>query len=196
MSVNGPAKDVTVKGMELHFDMVSEGLPQVFSPGSTFHVGGKSLTLASLQQEVDARRTLYKRIRELRSELRSLTRQKRERRRDNGSFLKDVKIAVTGALGRGNPELARLGFVVERPRTPLTSEQKAVAAARARATREARHTLGPRQKETITGDVGAVKLVREGSSVHAVAVESVGIPPPPPPSPTASGGAGPSLDTT
>jgi hypothetical protein len=156
MSGNGPAKDVTVKGVELHLDMIAEGLGQVFEDGTSFPMGGRSVPLQALQKDVDARRALYKRIRDVRNELRRLTLEKRERQKETRSFLKTVKIAATALLGAGNPELTKLGYTVEKPRTPLTTEQLSVAAEKARATRAARHTLGPRQREAIKGEVAHV----------------------------------------
>ena len=47
--------------------------------------------------------------------------------------------------------LAEFGLKPPKPRTPLTTEQKAAAKAKAKATREARHTAGPKQKAKLTG---------------------------------------------
>jgi hypothetical protein len=174
MSGNGPAKDVTVKGVELHLDMISEGLGQVFEDGTSFPMGGRSVPLQALQKDVDARRALYKRIREVRNELRRLTLEKRERQKETRSFLKTVKIAATALLGAGNPELTKLGYTVEKPRAQLTTDQKALAAERARATRAARHTLGPRQREAITGDVATVAHAADKGT--AVVAEKPGAP--------------------
>jgi hypothetical protein len=47
--------------------------------------------------------------------------------------------------------LADFGLKPPKPRTPLTTEEKAAAKAKADATRAARHTMGPKQKAKITG---------------------------------------------
>ena len=47
--------------------------------------------------------------------------------------------------------LADFGLKLPKPRTPLTTEEKAAAKAKADATRAARHTMGSRQKAKITG---------------------------------------------
>jgi hypothetical protein len=58
-----------------------------------------------------------------------------------------------------NPEaLADFGLQPHKARTPLTTEQKAVAAAKRKATRDARGTKGPKAKKDIHGNVTA-KLV-------------------------------------
>lgn len=58
-----------------------------------------------------------------------------------------------------DPEaLADFGLKPPKARTPLTAEQKAAAAAKRKATREARGTKGPKAKKDIHGNVTA-KLV-------------------------------------
>ncbi|HEY6460046.1 MAG TPA: hypothetical protein VIY73_07835, partial [Polyangiaceae bacterium] len=51
--------------------------------------------------------------------------------------------------------LSDFGLTGPKPRTPLTTEQKAAAQAKAEATREARHTMGSKQKAKIKGTVPA-----------------------------------------
>jgi hypothetical protein len=48
-------------------------------------------------------------------------------------------------------ELGDFGMKAPKPRTPLTPEEKVAVAAKAKATREARHTVGPKAKAKITG---------------------------------------------
>jgi hypothetical protein len=57
--------------------------------------------------------------------------------------------------GKDNPVLADFGIVVQQA-LPKTPEVKALAAAKAKATRAARHTMGPRQKAAIHGEVAPV----------------------------------------
>jgi hypothetical protein len=52
-------------------------------------------------------------------------------------------------FGKGSPELAKYGFGSS-PKTP-TVEEKASALEKSKATREARHTMGPRQKKAVKG---------------------------------------------
>jgi hypothetical protein len=151
--MNGPSKTITVKGVELHLDMLSAGLLQLFSPDATLEVGGKALKVSALLKDVDSRRVVYKTMRDLRNQLHARAQEKRVQGVDDQAFLNDVKIAVKGKLGRTNPDLPKVGFKAEHPRAKLTTEQKAVQAAKARATRAARHTLGSRQRESIRGEV-------------------------------------------
>jgi hypothetical protein len=62
-----------------------------------------------------------------------------------------LKIAFAGQVDT----LADFGLKPPKPRTPLTAEQKAAAVSKGRATREARHTMGPKEKAKITGVTAA-----------------------------------------
>ena len=65
-------------------------------------------------------------------------------------FMTDVKYAIVAALGSKNPDLLKFGIEPKKARRKLTSEESAAAAAKARATRKERHTMGPRQKEALS----------------------------------------------
>jgi hypothetical protein len=58
-----------------------------------------------------------------------------------------IKVMFAGQLA----ELGNFGMKAPKPRTPLTPAQKLAAAAKAKATRAARHTVGPKVKAAITG---------------------------------------------
>ena len=57
----------------------------------------------------------------------------------------DLKTSLVAFFGRGSPELSQLG-ISERVRTPMSSEQRSIAHAKALNTRKMRHTLGRKQK--------------------------------------------------
>ena len=62
-----------------------------------------------------------------------------------------LKIAFAGQI----ETLGDFGLPPRKAPTPLTPEQKAAAVAKAKATRAARHTAGPKQKAKITGATAA-----------------------------------------
>jgi hypothetical protein len=64
----------------------------------------------------------------------------------------DLKQLVIGAFGSTSPKLADFGFTARKV-TVLTPEQKVAAAAKRKATREARNTLGPKAKLKVKGTV-------------------------------------------
>ena len=61
---------------------------------------------------------------------------------------------VLNAFGPTSPVLADFGFTAT-VRKPLTPEQNVARAAKAKATREARHTMGKVQKKKVTGTTAA-----------------------------------------
>jgi hypothetical protein len=62
-----------------------------------------------------------------------------------------LKVAFSGQI----ETLGDFGLKPPKARTPLTTEQKAAAKAKAAATRAARHTMGAKQKAEITGSTPA-----------------------------------------
>jgi hypothetical protein len=65
---------------------------------------------------------------------------------------------IRATFGNSADVLADFGLAPHRARTPMTAEEKAVAAAKRKATRAARHTMGKNQKKTVQGSITA-KLV-------------------------------------
>jgi hypothetical protein len=63
---------------------------------------------------------------------------------------------VRSAFGNSPDVLADFGLSPKKARTPLTVEQKAAAAAKRKATRQARGTRGPKAKLSVTGNVTGV----------------------------------------
>jgi hypothetical protein len=63
--------------------------------------------------------------------------------------------------------LADLGLKPPKARAPLTAEQKAAAKAKAKATRIARGTTGPKAKKAIKGNVTGVQITPVTASATA-----------------------------
>jgi hypothetical protein len=68
-----------------------------------------------------------------------------------------LKLALTNLFGTGSPQLAQFGLSPRKPTRPLNASQLAVRAAKARATRELRGTMGTKQKAPIKA--GPMKFV-------------------------------------
>ena len=68
--------------------------------------------------------------------------------------VRELRNLVIGAFGATSPKLADFGFSAP-TRKPLTTEEKAAAAAKRKATRAARGTMGKQQKLKITGTTAA-----------------------------------------
>jgi hypothetical protein len=87
--------------------------------------------------------------------------------------------------------LADFGLKPRKPNTPLTVQAKAAAAAKRKATRAARHTMGKVQKQDVLGDVVGVTVtpVIAPKPVAASSAPAASAPAPGP-APTVGGGGG------
>jgi hypothetical protein len=73
---------------------------------------------------------------------------------------------VRNALGPTSTALADFGIPVRKAPAPKTAEQKAVAAAKRKATRAARGTMGPKAKLAVHGDITAQLVVTPAGSAE------------------------------
>ena len=63
-----------------------------------------------------------------------------------------MRTGIRAYLGENNPDIEKFGFVAIGPRRKLSVEEKALRADKARRTRQARYTMGPKQKEAIKAE--------------------------------------------
>lgn len=82
--------------------------------------------------------------------------------------LRALRDYVINVFGSASPVLADFGFAPPK-RTTRTPEEKAAAAAKAKATRAARHTAGKNQKKSVKGAVTATLVVTPTGSSQAAA---------------------------
>jgi hypothetical protein len=74
------------------------------------------------------------------------------------TFMSAFVTFVKAAYGNAPDVLADFGLHPPKPRTPPTIEAKAAAAAKRKATRAARHTMGSKQKKVVKGAVTGIVL--------------------------------------
>jgi hypothetical protein len=128
-------------------------------PTQTITVGGTSMTVqqasSKLQTLVDlrnavvgAQNTAKAKVAAERDQLPALT-----------DFVAAFVVFLRSTFGAAAEPLGDFGLLPPRARTPMTAEQKAVAAAKARATREKRGTQGPKAKKAVHGNVTATLVV-------------------------------------
>lgn len=75
-----------------------------------------------------------------------------------GPILQAYRRLVLAAYANATQTLSDFGLVPPKARTPLTTEQKAAAAAKAKATRAARGTTSKKAKLKVTGNVTGVTV--------------------------------------
>jgi hypothetical protein len=101
-----------------------------------------------------------------------------------GPIVKAYERLVLAAFASATQTLADFGLTPPRARTPLTAEQLAARAAKARATRIARGTTSKKQKLAVKGDVTGVTV----TPVYAPAAAPQPAAPPLPVTPTPPAG--------
>jgi hypothetical protein len=133
-----------IAGTEKHLT----GTTQVNLVGSSFTLAeltAKLQSLVTLRTNVDAAKASTKEM------LATEAAQRPSLRTLMSAYVAYLKAAYVGSPG----VLADFGINLK-SRVPLTVEGKAAAVAKRKATRAARHTMGPQQKKVIKGDVSGV----------------------------------------
>jgi hypothetical protein len=141
------------------------GLRKHYPTGSTtLQIGGVTYTVDSLvaflQQLVDQSTAVDAARAALNTKLQS-----EEATAASGDpVLRSLKSYILGTFGSAPTSLADFGLTPPKAHTPLTAAQKAVAAAKRKATRAARGTLGKVQKKDIKGAITATLVVTPATS--------------------------------
>jgi hypothetical protein len=87
------------------------------------------------------------------------------------AFMSAFESVLKGAFGSSPDVLADFGITRKSP-APITLEAKAAAAAKRASTRAARHTMGPKQKLAVVGDVTGVVVTPVRASDPIVPAQS------------------------
>jgi hypothetical protein len=126
---------------------------------STLQVGGATFTVASLtqlmQDFVDNRAA----VETAQAATKAKIAAERAQAPAQLAVIRAFVTIVKATFGSSADALADFGLAPPKARTPLTAEQKAVAAAKRAATRTARHTAGKNQKKAVKGAVNATLVV-------------------------------------
>jgi hypothetical protein len=137
--------------------------PVAFAGGSFTpdQITSKLQTLVNLRTDVDAARAAAK------AKLAVETTDMPALRTFMSAFVSFLKVAYSAS-----PDVLAGFGIHPKARAPLTVEAKAAAAAKRKATRAARHTMGTKQKKAIKGDVTGVLLTPITASPSTVAAPS------------------------
>jgi hypothetical protein len=124
------------------------GVQTVIPDGSLIRVDGVDQKKADVVTELQAVMTQYAAVDSSAAAVKADRAQLRQALPAANLLLQHLKLAVIALLGKGSPELQKFGIRVRVTRK-LTSQQKALAAEKARRTRALRGTKGSRQKAAI-----------------------------------------------
>jgi hypothetical protein len=127
-------------------------------PSGTFTLGNAQFTTTSLVQELQSLADAMAKRDALEAGLEDARNAVADATTTVGPLLRDFRRVVLAAFANATQTLADFGLQPPTGRKPLTTEKRAVATAKLRATRKARGTTSRKQRLAIKGDVTGVTV--------------------------------------
>jgi hypothetical protein len=140
--VNTTADQSLVDGLTKH----ASALPPLL-------ILGKTISVPDAVAVLQGRLTTAKTVVSNRATWENSVKADADERASTQAFVSALKQALQTAFATQVDTLADFGLKARKPRTPLTTEEMAVSIAKNKATRAARHTVGPAVKAKIKGVV-------------------------------------------
>ena len=135
-------------GLRAALNAMLSGVQTVIPDGSLIRVNGVDEKKADVVSELQSLLAQYASIDSSAAVAKAARVQLRQALPAASQTLQQLKDAIFAFLGRGSPELQKFGLKARTARKP-TTQQKALAAEKARRTRALRGTKGSRQKAAI-----------------------------------------------
>lgn len=135
---------------------LAAGTQKYLSKVSSLTVEGVSYTPAQIESQLNAFSTLRNDVDAAKATVKAKLALEKAQAPGMRAFILAFVGILKGMFGSQPDVLADFGLQPKKARTPLTVEQKAAAAAKRKATREARGTKGKKQKLSVKGDVTGV----------------------------------------
>ncbi len=126
-------------------------------------VDGQSMTPAAIVQRLTDRITLLLAVVAARATLTAAVKAVRDDRPAFRRFFKRLRSVIVGMYGGDPKTLADFAITLHEP-TPPTADVKAQAVKKREATREARHTMGKKQRAKIHGTTGEPTPAPQGGT--------------------------------
>jgi hypothetical protein len=147
--------------------MLIAGL-QKRTPNLALIVSSQPQTLAQLVATLQGRADSAAAVAAAKAKYQTAVKAEKANRAATAVYVHDVRQSVKAMFSNSPEILADFGMVPDKVRTPLTAAEKVLAAAKAKATRAARHTLGKTQKASISGSLtGAVTVQLDATTTVA-----------------------------
>jgi alpha-D-ribose 1-methylphosphonate 5-triphosphate synthase subunit PhnG len=125
-------------------------------PNGSFTLGKTAFTSASLVAALEGYEPVIARLNAAHAALQDAAAARLAMEATLDPIIRDYRNYLRATFSLAATELADFGMHPVKARTPLNSDQRALATERMRATRKARGTKGPKQKLAIKGDVAGV----------------------------------------
>ena len=127
-------------------------------PNGSFTIGSTTYTAASLVQVLQGLANTMAALNAAQAGAKDALATEQGAQTTVGPIVRAYRRLVLAAFANATQTLADFGVAPPKVRTPLTTEQKAAAAAKAKATRLARGTTSKKQKLTVKGTVTGVTV--------------------------------------
>ncbi len=175
MSNSGIDKKAVVRGVEQRVDKAIEGLQGAVPAGVTsLPIRGAMVSIADLVLRGQSADKPYKDMRASRAVIAGLLQTRPKDKETALEFLTDLEAGLVAVLGVDSQVLVQFGFSPRKKRQKLSPEKNVLRAAKARLTRQKRHTLGSRQKEALgTTETPPVTIAPDGTVVATPATPAV-----------------------
>jgi len=183
MANNNNKTTVRIGAFEQKLQQMQAGVTKVIPQGSTLVVERSPQTAAQLAARLTAYLQMFADVQDKKSQASQQIGTLYQKLPEAHQYYMDLKTSLVAFFGRGSPELSQFGISVG-GRKPLTSEQKAIAHAKALNTRKVRHTLG--RKQHVAQDAVPTVLVL-GADGKPISGSNEKVPAVPTPAPAGSG---------
>jgi hypothetical protein len=148
-------KKVSIEKLVIHDTNLRAGLAKNHKKGDKFVVGGKEITIGDLCSLLDGRVQAAQDLDVKRREHSAAVETYRATVAESKSVVSGVRTQLISQLGATAPALSDYGIPPRKTRQVPSVEERAKSVAKSRATREARHTMGPKERLDIKGTVPA-----------------------------------------
>ena len=157
--VNSNPKGSTARrGFEAKVQKALAGMQKYLPADSTLDFNGTTKTVAQIEADFSAMLTKFEAIRSAKAQWQLAIAAVHDALPAEREEYLSLKKVLEGKLGRGNPQLLEYGFSVGSPK-PASAETKVLAAAKAKATRQLRHTMGSKQRLALSEAVTEPSVV-------------------------------------
>jgi hypothetical protein len=128
---------------------------QKHSPNGQLTLGGETFTAQALVQVLQSLGDSLSTVDAAKASWKGALKNLADVKAKVGPTIKAYRSWVVATYGNTPATLADFGLAPPKAHTPLSADKQAAAVAKRKATRAARHTLGPKQKKDIKGTVPA-----------------------------------------
>jgi hypothetical protein len=193
LSSSGKVQSPYSNGFQSKLVKCLDGVEQFLPAGSSLTLNGQSMSQEALASALQAVVSLFTALSNAQKQSKAIVSQARLALAAQLPVAHQLYTSLDHALiaffGKGNPVLANFGIASGARKNPPNSATKAAAAATAKLTRQARHTMGKKQRLQVTGGKATIVAVNPNGGVVPGGTPGASLPAEPA-TPTAANGTG------